>query len=68
VEAGSSALTSFPEYMTRFVAGARGKCRTASVQMHSRLARQIAFIGREVRLAGCTLVCFFFGYYMQARG
>jgi hypothetical protein len=54
--------------MTRFVAGARGKCRTASVQMHSRLARQIAFIGREVRLAGCTLVCFFFGYYMQARG
>jgi hypothetical protein len=32
------------------------------------LVRRVAFTGREVRLAGCTLIPFFFGYNMQTRG
>jgi len=32
------------------------------------LIRRVAFTGREVRLAGCTLIPFYFGYYMQTRG
>lgn len=32
------------------------------------LVGRVACIGREVRLAGCTLIPFFFGYYMQTRG
>jgi hypothetical protein len=32
------------------------------------LVRRVAFTGRETRLAGCVLIPFFFGYYMQSRG
>jgi hypothetical protein len=32
------------------------------------LVRRVAFTGRDLRLAGCTLIPFFFGYYMQTRG
>jgi hypothetical protein len=32
------------------------------------LIRRVAFTGRELRLAGCTLIPFFFGYNMQTRG
>jgi hypothetical protein len=32
------------------------------------LVRRVAFTSREVRLAGCTLIPLFFGYYMQTRG
>jgi hypothetical protein len=32
------------------------------------LVRRVAFTGRELRLAGCALIPFFFGYYMQTRG
>jgi hypothetical protein len=32
------------------------------------LVKRVAYTGREVRLAGCALIPFFFGYYMQSRG
>jgi hypothetical protein len=32
------------------------------------LVKRVAFTGRDLRLAGCTLIPFFFGYYMQTRG
>jgi hypothetical protein len=32
------------------------------------LVRRVAFTSREARLAGCALIPFFFGFYMQTRG
>jgi hypothetical protein len=32
------------------------------------LVKRFAYRGQDVRLAGCALIPFFFGYYMQSRG